>query len=169
MADAGIRAAQGRRALNASARSWFTDRIALAVALPVLAVHAAFAGRYDFFRDELYFIVCGMHPSFGYVDQPPLVPLLAAALYGASHSVWLLRLPCVLAAALLVVLVVRFVRLLGGGDGAAVAAALAAACAPMLVGISGTLNTTIFEPLAWTAVAYALARAVLLDDRRALL
>ena len=36
-----------------------------------------------------------------------------------------------------------------------------------LLGLAATLNTTSFEPLAWTAVAYALARAAILDDRRA--
>ncbi len=148
---------------------WYRDRVALAIALPALVVHAALAGRYDVFRDELYFIVCGRHPSFGYVDQPPLIPLLSAALYALGHQTWLLRMPAVLAAAALVVLVVRFVRLLGGGDAAAVAAGIAAALAPMFNGITATFNTTVFEPLAWTAVAYALARATVLDDRRALI
>ena len=27
------------------------------------------AGRYDAFRNVLYFIVCGRHPDFGFVDQ----------------------------------------------------------------------------------------------------
>ena len=126
-----------------------------------------FANRYDVFRDELYFIVCGRHPAFGYADQPPLVPLLAAAFFSAGAQTWLLRLPAVIAAALLVFLTVRFVRLLGGGDAAAVAAGLAAAFAPMFLGLFSTFNTTVFEPLAWTAIAYLLARGALRDDRRA--
>jgi 4-amino-4-deoxy-L-arabinose transferase-like glycosyltransferase len=155
--------------MGAMERPWYRDPVALAIALPTFIVHLALANRYDVFRDELYFIVCGRHPSFGYADQPPLVPLLSAAFYGLGHQTWLLRFPVVLAAAALVFLTVRFARLLGGGGGAAAAAGIAAAVAPMLLGLLSTFNTTVFEPLAWTAVAYALARAALLDDRRALI
>lgn len=145
------------------------DRIALLMALLAFCLHAALAGRYDVFRDELYFIVCGRHPAFGYVDQPPLVPLLSAALYGLGHSVWLLRLPATLAAAALVWLAVRFARLLGGGTLAAVLAALAAMIAPMLMGMATVFSTTAFDPLAWTLIACLLVKAVRDDDRMALL
>lgn len=144
------------------------DRIALGLAAAVFLLRLPFANRYDVFRDELYFIVCGRHPSFGYVDQPPLVPLLSAAFFAIGQQTWLLRVPALLAAAALVWLTVRFARLLGGGDGAAWTAGIMAAVAPMFLGMFATFNTTVFEPPAWTAVAYALARAAILDDRRAL-
>ena len=144
------------------------DRIALGLAAAVFVLRLPLANRYDVFRDELYFIVCGRHPAFGYVDQPPLVPLLSAGFYALGHQTWLLRLPAVLSGAALVWLTVRFARLLGGGDGAAWTAGIMAALAPMFFGMFATFNTTVFEPVAWTAVAYALARAALLDDRRAL-
>jgi hypothetical protein len=44
---------------------------------------------YGFFRDELYFLVCGHHLAWGYVDQPPLVALqarLAESLFGLSPT-----------------------------------------------------------------------------------
>ena len=72
------------------------------IALVIGLVHLAVAGRYDIFRNELYFIVCGRHPDFGYVDQPPLVPLLAATTQLFGDNPWLLRLPAVAAAAGLV-------------------------------------------------------------------
>jgi 4-amino-4-deoxy-L-arabinose transferase-like glycosyltransferase len=145
------------------------DRVALVLAAATLAVHMAFADRYDLFRDELYFIVCGQHPAFGYADQPPLVPLLAAGGYALGAHTWLVRFPSALAAAALVWLVVAFARLLGGRNGAACLAGIVAATTPILLGLTATLNTTSFEPLAWTAVAYALARTAILDDRRALI
>jgi hypothetical protein len=144
------------------------DRVAWILGACTALLHLAVANRYDLFRDELYFIVCGRHPAFGYVDQPPLVPFLAAAGFALGEQTWVVRLPAVFAAVALVVAVVRFVRLLGGGDGAAWIAGVAAAFAPMLEGLTATLNTTTFEPLAWTLVGYGIARAVVRDDRRAL-
>lgn len=145
------------------------DRVALILTTAVAAFHLAFANRYDLFRDELYFIVCGRHPALGYADQPPLVPFLAAGAYALGEQTWVVRLPAVFAAAAVVWVVVAFARLLGARDGAAWIAGLAAGTAPMLMGLTATLNTTTFEPLVWTTVGYGLARAALLDDRRALL
>lgn len=128
-------------------------------------LHLAVAGRYDIFRNELYFIVCGRHPDFGYVDQPPLVPLIAAATQAFGDNVWLLRLPAVIAAAALVPLCAAFARLIGGDRRAAIIAAVAAAIAPGLAALTSTLTTSTFEPIAWTLTAFLLARAVLQERR----
>ncbi len=134
-----------------------------------LAMHLAFAGRYDIFRNELYYIVCGRHPAFGYADQPPLVPLMAAASQMFGLNVWLLRLPAAIAAAALVPLTSSFTRLLGRGRGAALVAALAGAMSPALIALTQIMTTSTFEPLAWTAFAYLIARTVVAGDRRALI
>jgi hypothetical protein len=39
----------------------------------------------------------------------------------------------------------------------------------MFLGITATLNTTTFEPLCWTLVAYLIARRIMMDDRAAML
>lgn len=145
------------------------DRLALACAAAVFAVRFAFIGHYDLFRDELYFIVCGQHPAFGYADQPPLVPLIAAALYKLGLGAWGVRIPAALAAGALVWLAVRITRLLGGNGMAIALAVLTAATAPMLMGITTTLNTTTFDPIAWTAIEWLVLRALRLGDDRALL
>lgn len=135
-------------------------------ALLVAIVHAATAGRYDAQRNELYFLACGWHPDFGYVDQPPLVPLIAATTQAFGISTWMLRLPATIAAVALVFLAASFARMLGGGPRAAVFAAVAASIAPGIAGLLSHLTTSTFEPLAWTGAAFLLTRAIR-EERRA--
>src|ERR1700684_3704373 len=107
-------------------------RLAWAAALGVLVVHLIGNPHYGFFRDELYFIICGFHPAWGYVDQPPLVPLLAAGSQLFGHSLLLLRaLPASFAAPGVYVMC-RLVLEFGGGTFAAVLASLAFLAAGVL-------------------------------------
>src|SRR3954451_12990392 len=81
-----------------------------------VALLAATAGRYGYHRDELYFRVLGRHLQWGYVDEPPLTPLLgraATALFG--DNLVALRVPAILCAAATLVVAALIVRELGGG------------------------------------------------------
>lgn len=140
---------------------------AWSVAAVVGLVHLAAADRYGAFRNELYFIVCGRHAAFGYVDQPPFVPLLAAMTQLAGTHVWALRLPAVIAAVLLVPLTVALAQLLGASTRAAWLAAIAAACSPLLIAMTAALSTSTFEPLDFVAIAYLVARAILRSEPKA--
>ena len=67
--------------------------ILVGLALVTLAIHMATNGNYGYHGDELYYIASGNHPAFGYVDYPPLVPLLAHLETSAlGTSPWALRL-----------------------------------------------------------------------------
>ena len=58
---------------------WYLDAGLLAVfaiAAIKLAVHLYASRNYGYFRDELYYLACGDHLDWGYVDQPPLVALI---------------------------------------------------------------------------------------------
>jgi len=132
-------------------------------------VHFAVATQYDAFRNELYFIVCGRHPAFGYVDQPPLIPLLAALTQSAGVNIWLLRLPAVLAAVALIPITVALAQLAGAGTRGAWLAAIAAASATLVTAMTASLSTSTFEPIAFTLIAFYMARALLRAEPRAFL
>ena len=144
-------------------------RIRWALSTFAFALHLAVAGRYDFFRDELYFIACGRRPAFGYVDQPPLVPLLAAMTQTFGERLWLLRAVAALGAFGVVWFTCRIAELAGAGRIGALVAGLAAATAPMFMGLTATLGTQTFQTLAWAAVTLFAARAVVRGEARAFL
>ena len=52
-------------------------RPVLAIAAVAAVAHLAVAARYGWHRDEFYYVICGRHLAWGYVDQPPLTPALA--------------------------------------------------------------------------------------------
>jgi hypothetical protein len=130
-----------------------------------ILIHLLVNARYGFFRDELYYIVCGQRLAFGYVDHPPLTPLLARAsrlLFGGSLLG--LRLFPALAGAATVVLAGLIARKLGGGRRAQVLAAVAVLCSPTLLNFGYLLTTNALDVLFWTLAAYLLT--LILKDGR---
>ena len=70
-----------------NARPLIAWRFVLPIAIAELIVQLAFANRYGYHRDELYFRVAGRHPAAGYDDQGPVTPLLgfvSETLFGES-------------------------------------------------------------------------------------
>jgi dolichyl-phosphate-mannose-protein mannosyltransferase len=126
-----------------------------ALAAANLVLHFACNGRYGYWIDELYFIACGRHLAWGYVDQPPLIAFAAAASRAAlGDSLFAIRFLPALTQAALVFLTGWMARHLGGGRFAQVLAALAVFVAPVYLAFGNLLTMNAFEPLLWTACMY---------------
>ncbi|MBI4944651.1 MAG: glycosyltransferase family 39 protein [Actinobacteria bacterium] len=130
-------------------------------ALALTAVLTALGGRYGFHRDELYFVEAGRHPAFGYPDQPPLVPLLAAGWHTAvGGSLVGFRLLPAVVAGLVVLVAAATARALGGTAREAEAAAAVVALCSAVTAIGHLFSTTVFDLLATSTVLLVLVRAV---------
>jgi Dolichyl-phosphate-mannose-protein mannosyltransferase len=135
--------------------------IVASLAFIKVLLHLATAGVYGLFIDELYFLACGEHLAWGYVDMPPLTALqawLARTLFG--DSMLAIRLLPALAGAGLVVLTGALTRQLGGGRFAQGLAALAVLVAPGYLAVDSYLSMNSVEPLLWMGCAFVLIRII---------
>jgi hypothetical protein len=121
----------------------------------VIALHLATNGTLGFHTDELYYLDCGRHPAFGYVDFPPVVPLLARLETGLlGVTPWTLRLLPSLMSGLLVALCGVYVRRLGGSLWLQGIALVAGIAAPYIVGSGDVYQTVIFDVATWMVALY---------------
>ncbi|HVS49185.1 MAG TPA: glycosyltransferase family 39 protein [Candidatus Dormibacteraeota bacterium] len=124
-------------------------------ALGVIALHLATNNTLGFHTDELYYLTCGWHPALGYVDFPPLVPLLArleSGLLGVSP--WTLRVLPSLLGGFLVALSGAYVRRLGGSLRLQGIALVTAIAAPYLLGSNWVFQTVTFDQVTWMVSLY---------------
>ena len=142
------------------------NRIALLAAGATLVGHLIANPHYGFFRDELYFIVCGRHPAFGYVDQPPLVPLAAALSQVFGTLLFAIRAVAALGGAAAVWAACLLAAELGGGTFALALTAIAVALSPVLVAEATHLSTDTDMLWTWPLAALFATRAVLRADGR---
>ncbi|WP_431957185.1 glycosyltransferase family 39 protein [Nocardia lijiangensis] len=126
-----------------------------------LAVLLFSASRYGYFGDELYFLAAGRHPSFGYADQGPVLPLLARLMDTlAPGSFFAFRLPAVALTTLAVVLTALLAREFGGGRGAQLLAAVAYATSPFLLLQGKMLTTNAIDTVLWVIITWLVVRWV---------
>lgn len=139
----------------------------LAIAAANLLFHLLIANRYGIFRDELYYLACAEHLDAGYVDQPPMIALIAwFARHVLGESLIGLRFLPALAGAVTVWLTGKLARELGGGTFAQALAALATFAAPVFLLMHHWLTMNAFEPLIWLACAWCIVRAINAGDPR---
>lgn len=120
----------------------------------VIAQHSG----YGIFRDELYYIVCGRHLAWGYVDQAPMVAVqarIAETLFG-FHNLAVFRLISALAGGAKLLLTGLLAWSLDGKRMAQVLAMIAVLIAPVYLGIDSFLSMNSFEPVFWMGCVLAL-------------
>jgi len=137
------------------------------LALLTLLIHFGTSGRYGYFRDELYYIACGNHLAWGYVDHAPLIAAVAAGahvLFG--DSLFGARFFPALAHGGTVLCTGAIARTLGGGRFAQGLAALSVLTAPVYLASSTILNMNPFDQLLWSLCSLVLIEIFLRERRR---
>lgn len=138
--------------------AWRGVSVVAVVAAMLLLARIA---RYPFWGDELYFMAAGRRPAVSYVDQGPLVPLLAwLSDLIAPGSVVVLRLLPVAMTVLAIVLSALIAREFGGGRGAQTLAAFAYATTPFAVTQAAVLSTFAFDATLTALVSWLVIRWV---------
>ena len=142
----------------------FALRPVAIVVLLKTALELAFADRYGWHRDTLYYAVAGRHLQGGYVEFPPVTALISAlahALYG--WSLLGLRSFPVLAGAGTVIVAALVARELGANRRAQTFAAIGVAFAPGVLATNDLFQPVAFDQLTtmlvlWLALRLALGR-----------
>jgi hypothetical protein len=135
----------------------------LIAGMSLLKLLIQFAGinHYGFFRDELYYMACGQHLAWGYIDQPPFVALAAwIARHFLGNSLVSVRLFPVLCGAAIVALTGLLARELGGGRFAQFLAGIGIIFAPLFLALDSFFSMNSFEQLFWVLCAWLVLRIV---------
>ncbi len=149
--------------------SWFASgpAIVLYIAVAKLLLHLLTASRYGYFGDELYHLACGEHLDWGYVDQPPLIAVIAwFTRHVLGDSLFAIHFLPAVAGALLVLLTGLIAHELGGKRFALALSALSVACAGIYLIMDHLFTMNAFEPLFWMGGAYAVIRIIKTSNQK---
>jgi hypothetical protein len=134
--------------------------------LKILIVLTALPG-YGWFRDEFYYLACARRLSFGYVDHPPLAPLvLRATVEIFGDSLWTVRILAALIGAAVVIVIGLIAREMGGGRFAQALAMVCTIAAPQYLGMHYIFSMNVIETLLWAAAALVFVRLLRQESPR---
>lgn len=142
-------------------------RPVLAIAIGTAVGLMAFANRYGYNDDELYYRMLGQHGfAWGYTDQPLAIPQimhLTTILLG--DSLWAIRVPAALCAAVIVTLGAIIAADLGGRR-AQIWTAAGLATSTLVLSVGHVMITSTGDLVAWSAFSVCTVRALVRRDRR---
>src|SRR3954451_25207843 len=109
-----------------------------------LLIHLTCLTQYGWFRNELYYVACSHHLDWGYVDQPPMIALVAwIARHLFGESLWGIRLVSAFPGACSVFLTAMLARRMGGNRFAQRSAALCSMIARMYLAAAPSLSRNV--------------------------
>ncbi|HXC17811.1 MAG TPA: glycosyltransferase family 39 protein, partial [Holophagaceae bacterium] len=144
----------------------FVWKTAAVLVVLKLLLHGLTAGSYGYFRDELYFLDCARHMSWGYVDDAPMTIGAFKVALGLGGSLPVVRMIAAAWGAGMILITMALARELGGGRFAQGLAGLCVLCAPVLMVTNSILTVTVLETVLWTWFAFHLARFLRTGDPR---
>ncbi len=139
-------------------------KLALQFALTLWTLHLG----YSYFRDEFYYIACGRHLAWGYVDHGPIVAVqarLGELLFG--DSVFGIRVLSAAASAVMVFLTGVIAWALGGRRPAQALAMFGVIVSPQYIGSGGFLSMNSCEPMFWMTCVLAVVMMLRGSSQRA--
>lgn len=126
--------------------------------------------QYGYMSDELYFLDAARHLAAGYVDYPPLIAWLAAALQaGGLDSVVALRSCATLIGIGVTLFGVDLVRVIGGGAFSRWLTALVLLFAPGFLSVQSMFTMNALDQLWWVAAFWLTAQYLRTEQPRWLL
>jgi hypothetical protein len=152
-----------------SAAPWYAAGFAVVALIAGLRLllHLLTANRYGVFRDEMYYLDCAQHLDWGYVDQPPMIAVIAwLARHLLGTSLLAIRLLPAVAGAATVVLTGYIAHQFGGRRYAMGLSALATALSAVFVINGHLLTMNVFEPLIWMGCAAVVIRIIHTGDQK---
>ena len=143
-----------------ASRAALATGLLIALSLTKAAIHLLLAGRYGYFRDELYFLDCARHPAWGYVDHAPLIALYSRVALLFGGSLFAVRAISAIAGALLVALTMLIAWRLGAGRYVQALAGLSIVVSTEYLAGYSILHLGVFEVLYWMGCIYVLIRII---------
>lgn len=126
---------------------------------------SVFNKAYGYFIDEFYYIACANNPAAGYVDHPPLAPIVLTVfqfLFG--NSIYAIRILPALAQASAVFFTGVLTKEIGGNKFAQILAACSLAAMPVTIAFGTFYSMNAFEPLFAVLLLWFIVKTINTND-----
>ena len=131
----------------------------------IIIYASTFIKGYGYFIDEFYYIACANNPAGGYVDHPPLAPLILTFYkFVFGESLYAIRFIPAFSASVTVFLTGIITRDMGGSKAAQTIASFSIMVSPVFATFAGFYSMNAFEPMLTAIALYYLVKMFRKDN-----